>query len=201
MHYYLIFIFVGYILGSFPSALIFARRAGIPDIREVESGTMGTYNVLRNAGKKAAGFTVFFDLLKGTAAVIISRQLAEYFAATGFTPAVIAGLLGAYGAVLGHMFPIFAGFRGGKSLAVYCGSMAFLSVPVLALNVIGWLISFKVIGKIAVSSLLAFTILPPLTVLAVAGLTPLFWYLLVAGITIGLRHYSDLKDEIKNTGT
>ncbi len=184
-----VYLLMGYILGSFPSALIFSRRAGIDDIRDVDSGTMGTYNVLRNAGRRAAVLTLTADLLKGMAALFAARYL---------TGAGQAGeLIAVYGAVIGHMFPVFAGFKGGKSLAVYCGSMLFISLPVLALNIFSWLIFYKFADRIAVSSVFAFSLLPPLFMLIYAGVTPLFWYLLLAGVTIGLRHIPHLREDIK----
>ncbi len=184
-----VYLLMGYLLGSFPSALIFSRRAGIDDIREVDSGTMGTYNVLRNAGRRAAGLTLTADLLKGALALFAAR----YLVGQGQTGELIA----VYGAVIGHMFPVFAGFKGGKSLAVYCGSMLFISLPVLALNIISWLIFYKFADRIAVSSVFSFSLLPPLFMLIYEGVTPLFWYLLLAGVTIGLRHKDHLREDIK----
>lgn len=184
MYYYILFFLIGYLLGSFPSALIFARKSGVKDIRKVESGTMGAYNVLRNAGKKAAIFTLLADLFKGIIAVTLAGIMAEL---AGI--AVEYGMFtAAYGAVLGHMFPVYIGFKGGKSLAVFSGCMLILSFPVIAIVVISWLLFYKLIGKIAVSSLLAFSILPPVIMLFYYGFTPFFWFLLISGLTIGLRH-------------
>ncbi len=182
LYYSILLILIGYLLGSFPSALIFARIYGVEDIRKVESGTMGTYNVLRNAGRKAAIFTLVSDISKGVLTVIIARIISE---GIGIEYGVF---IAAYGAVLGHMFPVYVGFKGGKSLAVFGGCMLVLSFPVIAVVVIAWLLFYRLIGKIAISSLLAFSVLPPVIIIFYSGATPFFWFLLISGLTIGLRH-------------
>ncbi len=189
---YIMAMLTGYLLGSFPSAFIFARKYGVEDIREVESGTMGTYNVLRNAGKKAAGLTLIFDLLKGILAIAAVSLLNETLGGEQLV------FIAAYGAVIGHMFPVYVGFAGGKSLAVFSGCVLLFSYTLIAIIVISWLIFYKIIGKIAVSSLLAFSILPPLIVGFYAGSTPFFWFLLASGITIGLRHIPQVLIDIED---
>src|SRR6201990_837372 len=110
---------LGYLLGSIPFALLLTRAAGLGDIRKVGSGNIGATNVLRTGRKGLAAATLLLDMLKGTAAVII----AGYFG--GPNAAMLAGL----GAFLGHLFPVWLKFRGGKGVAVYIGVMLGLFWP------------------------------------------------------------------------
>jgi glycerol-3-phosphate acyltransferase PlsY len=100
----------GYLLGSIPFGLILTRLAGLGDVRKIGSGNIGATNVLRAGSKKLAAATLVLDAAKGTAAVLIAAKWGE-------TPAILAGL----GAFLGHLFPIWLGFRGGKGVATYIG--------------------------------------------------------------------------------
>ncbi len=102
---------LGYLLGSIPFGLLVTRLAGLQDIREIGSGNIGATNVLRTGRKGLAAATLIFDMLKGTAAVLIASAL------WGQNPALIAGL----GAFLGHLFPVWLRFKGGKGVATYIG--------------------------------------------------------------------------------
>ncbi|MGE3868963.1 MAG: glycerol-3-phosphate acyltransferase, partial [Pseudorhodoplanes sp.] len=101
----------GYLLGSIPFGLLLTRLAGTEDIRGIGSGNIGATNVLRTGRRGLAAATLLFDMLKGTAAVV----LAQYF--FGFNAALTAGL----GAFLGHLFPVWLRFKGGKGVATYIG--------------------------------------------------------------------------------
>jgi glycerol-3-phosphate acyltransferase PlsY len=109
---------LGYLLGSIPFGLILARLAGHGDLREIGSGNIGATNVLRTGSKGLAALTLILDMLKGTAAVVIGAQ---------FGPT--AALLGGLGAFLGHLFPVWLGFRGGKGVATYLGVLIGLYWP------------------------------------------------------------------------
>ncbi|CCE04535.1 conserved membrane hypothetical protein [Bradyrhizobium sp. STM 3843] len=102
---------IGYLLGSVPFGLVLTRLAGTQDLRTIGSGNIGATNVLRTGRKGLAAATLLGDALKGTAAVVISG----YFG--GPSAAILAGL----GAFLGHLFPVWLKFRGGKGVAVYIG--------------------------------------------------------------------------------
>jgi len=102
---------IGYLLGSIPFGVLFTRFAGLGDIRKVGSGNIGATNVLRTGRKGLAAATLLGDALKGTAAVILAASL------WGPNAAILAGL----GAFLGHLFPVWLGFRGGKGVATYIG--------------------------------------------------------------------------------
>jgi len=110
---------LGYLLGSIPFGLILTRAAGGPDIREIGSGNIGATNVLRTGRKGLAAATLLLDALKGTAAVLLAVHYATPDAA------LIAGL----GAFLGHLFPVWLKFKGGKGVAVYIGLLIGLYWP------------------------------------------------------------------------
>ena len=109
----------GYLLGSIPFGLILTRMAGLGDVRKIGSGNIGATNVLRTGNKKLAAATLLLDALKGTAAAVI----ASYWG-------LEAGLAAGFAAFLGHLFPVWLGFKGGKGVATYVGVLLGL-VPVL----------------------------------------------------------------------
>ena len=110
---------VGYLLGSIPFGLILTRAAGGPDVRTIGSGNIGATNVLRTGRKGLAAATLLCDALKGTAAVL----LAAHYATPDAAP--VAG----FGAFLGHLFPVWLKFKGGKGVAVYIGVLIGLYWP------------------------------------------------------------------------
>ena len=109
----------GYLLGSIPFGMILTRLAGGPDLRTIGSGNIGATNVLRTGNKPLAAATLLCDMLKGTAAVLIAAHFA------GRDAALIAGL----GAFLGHLFPVWLKFKGGKGVATYIGLLLGLYWP------------------------------------------------------------------------
>lgn len=109
----------GYVLGSIPFGLIITRLAGTADIRGIGSGNIGATNVLRTGRRGLAAATLAADMLKGTAAVLIVAALA------GRDAALAAG----FGALLGHIFPIWLRFRGGKGIATYLGVLVAVAWP------------------------------------------------------------------------
>lgn len=119
---------LGYALGSIPFGLIFTRFAGLGDVRAIGSGNIGATNVLRTGRKGLAAATLLGDALKGTAAVLIAKNLGE-------GPALAAGL----GAFLGHLFPVWLGFKGGKGVATFIGVLLAFSPPALGIFAIIWL--------------------------------------------------------------
>jgi glycerol-3-phosphate acyltransferase PlsY len=108
----------GYLLGSIPFGLVITRIAGMGDIRAIGSGNIGATNVLRTGNKLLAALTLLGDAGKGAVAVLIARAL-------GPESAAIAGL----GAFLGHLFPVWLGFKGGKGVATYLGLLAAYAWP------------------------------------------------------------------------
>src|SRR6187431_2101903 len=107
---------LGYLLGSIPFGLLLTRAAGLGDIRKVGSGNIGATNVLRTGNKGLAAATLILDALKGALAVLIAQRW-------GPDMALMAG----YGAVAGHLFPVWLGFRGGKGVATTLGVLTAVS--------------------------------------------------------------------------
>ncbi|WP_201860264.1 glycerol-3-phosphate 1-O-acyltransferase PlsY [Microvirga soli] len=119
--YLLAALLFGYLLGSIPFGLILTRMAGLGDVRKIGSGNIGATNVLRTGRKGLAAATLLADALKGTAAVLIAAQWGPYFA-----------IMAALGAFLGHLFPVWLGFKGGKGVATFIGVLIGLK-PLAAL--------------------------------------------------------------------
>jgi glycerol-3-phosphate acyltransferase PlsY len=119
--YLLAALLFGYLLGSIPFGLIFTRMAGLGDVRKIGSGNIGATNVLRTGRKGLAAATLLADALKGTAAVLIAAQWGPQFAT-----------MAALGAFLGHLFPVWLGFKGGKGVATLIGVLIGLK-PLAAL--------------------------------------------------------------------
>jgi glycerol-3-phosphate acyltransferase PlsY len=106
----------GYLLGSIPFGLVLTRMAGLGDVRKIGSGNIGATNVLRTGHKGLAAATLFLDALKGTAAVLIAHHFGAQHGV-----AILASLLAGLGAFLGHLFPVWLNFKGGKGVATYIG--------------------------------------------------------------------------------
>jgi glycerol-3-phosphate acyltransferase PlsY len=120
---------IGYLLGSIPFGLILTRLAGTQDLRSIGSGNIGATNVLRTGRKGLAAATLILDMLKGTAAVLIA----------GLYDGPNAAMLAAFGAFLGHLFPVWLKFRGGKGVATYIGVLIGLFWPAAVLFCLLWL--------------------------------------------------------------
>jgi acyl phosphate:glycerol-3-phosphate acyltransferase len=135
----------GYLLGSIPFGLVLTRLAGTEDLRSIGSGNIGATNVLRTGRKGLAAATLLLDALKGTVAVIIAGYLA------GAEAAMLAGL----GAFLGHLFPVWLKFKGGKGVAVYIGILIGLLWPAAVLFCIIWLVTAVISRYSSLSALIA----------------------------------------------
>ena len=143
----------GYLLGSIPFGLLLTRAAGLGDIRSIGSGNIGATNVLRTGNKKLAAATLLLDAAKGAVAVLLARAWLGEF------PALLAG----FAAFLGHIYPVWLGFRGGKGVATYLGVLVALAWQLAALFAVLWLAVAKV-GRI--SSLAAITATIAVTIAA-----------------------------------
>jgi glycerol-3-phosphate acyltransferase PlsY len=121
---------LGYLLGSIPFGLVLTKLAGLGDVRDIGSGNIGATNVLRTGKKGLAALTLALDLLKGTAAVLIAGAFAGPYGA------IVAG----FGAFLGHLFPVWLGFRGGKGVATYIGVALGLFWPAALGFCLVWLL-------------------------------------------------------------
>ena len=139
----------GYIVGSIPCGLIFTHLAGMGDVRDIGSGSIGATNVLRTGNKALAAATLLADLTKGAAAVFAFGML-------GTTPGLIAGL----GAVLGHNFPVWLRFSGGKGIATSFGVLLIASWPVGLLAALTWIITALLFRISSLASLLTAVAVP-----------------------------------------
>lgn len=148
---YALAILFGYLLGSVPFGVILARLGGLGDLRKIGSGNIGATNVLRTGNKGLAALTLLLDALKGTAAVLIAANW-------GADLAMIAGL----GALLGHIFPVWLGFRGGKGVATYLGVVAPVFWPAALAFAAAWLLVAAVTRYSSLAGLVA-TLAAPLT--------------------------------------
>ena len=141
---------LGYLLGSIPFGLILTRFAGTQDLRTVGSGNIGATNVLRTGRKGLAAATLLGDMLKGTLAVIVAGSIG------GPTAAMIAAL----GAFLGHLFPVWLQFKGGKGVAVYIGVLLGLFWPAAVMFGVIWLTTAFTTRYSSLSALVASFVTP-----------------------------------------
>lgn len=139
----------GYLLGSIPFGLLITRAAGLGDVRKIGSGNIGATNVLRTGNKKLAALTLLLDALKGTAAVLITGLY-------GPDQAIAAGL----GAFLGHLFPVWLGFKGGKGVATYLGILIGLAWPGALIFAAVWLAVAFITRYSSLSALVAAVVVP-----------------------------------------
>jgi glycerol-3-phosphate acyltransferase PlsY len=141
---------IGYLFGSVPFGLVLTKIAGTQDLRSIGSGNIGATNVLRTGRKGLAAATLIFDMLKGTAAVVLSGYL------DGPNAAMVAGL----GAFLGHLYPVWLKFRGGKGVATYIGVLIGLFWPAAAVYGAVWLATAFTTRYSSLSALVAAFVTP-----------------------------------------
>jgi glycerol-3-phosphate acyltransferase PlsY len=139
----------GYLLGSIPFGFLLTRATGGPDIRAIGSGNIGATNVLRTGRKGIAAATLLCDALKGAVAVLIAAHF-------GTEAALVAGL----GAFLGHLFPVWLKFKGGKGVATYIGVLLGLFWPVALLFCVIWLVVAVLFRYSSLSALIASALTP-----------------------------------------
>ncbi len=148
--YYALALIFGYLLGSVPFGLLFTKMAGLGDIRSVGSGNIGATNVLRTGNRWVAAATLVADGGKGAAAVLIARYVA------GDTMAVLAGTA----AFVGHIFPVWLKFKGGKGVATFLGLTLALSFPIGLAACATWLVTAAVTRISSLSALVAAALAP-----------------------------------------
>ncbi len=178
---------IAYLLGSLSAAVITSKLLGLPDPRTLGSGNPGATNVLRIGGKKAAAITLFGDLLKGLIAILLGRL-------AGVDDAIVAAM--GLAAFLGHLYPLFFGFKGGKGVATGLGVLLGLAWPVGMAALITWLIVALLTRYSSLSALSAAILTPFYT----AWLTdsPSFLYLSVAlSLLLVWRHRENIRNLIE----
>lgn len=139
----------GYLLGSIPSGVIITRMAGLGDVRKIGSGNIGATNVLRTGHKGLAALTLLGDALKGVIAVLVAARFAP-------DAALVAGL----GAFLGHLFPVWLGFKGGKGVATYLGVLIALALPGALVFALVWLAVAAITRYSSLAALVAAVAVP-----------------------------------------
>jgi len=190
-----------YLIGSIPAGYIAGRIVGI-DIRTVGSGNIGATNVTRVLGKRY-GYPVFIvDFLKGFAAVGVSIMIAKR-AQPVLIPSELFGVVGAVACVLGHSFPVWLGFKGGKGVAASAGALFGLMPFVALIAVVVWLIIFYLTRYVSVASMTA-ALAVPITILSMmflgqtGGTTLLYFSICLAAVVI-VRHRSNLSRLVRGT--
>lgn len=146
-----VLILVAYLLGSFSSAVVICRLMGLPDPRTQGSGNPGATNVLRSGGKKAAALTLFFDVIKGLLPVLLARMLT----ADEWTIGLVA-----LAAFIGHLFPVFFNFRGGKGVATGFGCLLGIAWPLGLCVLATWLLMAFVFRYSSLSALVSASAAP-----------------------------------------
>jgi glycerol-3-phosphate acyltransferase PlsY len=163
----LITLIFAYLAGSLPTGFLVARAMRV-DITQVGSGNIGATNVFRVLGKGPGALVLIVDLLKGALAVLVAPMLA---AAMTPTDSLALPALAALGAVLGHNYTCWLGFKGGKGVATSAGAMAALIPPAFGVTVITWLLVFFLSRYVSMASIAAALILPVATIFTVSGPT------------------------------
>jgi glycerol-3-phosphate acyltransferase PlsY len=198
-------IVLGYLLGSISFGMIISRWAGKEDVRDYGSGKTGTTNVLRTAGKKAAVIVLVLDVMKGVLAVVFAGLIIGegYLVLGGSVFGVVDGqCLAAMAAVIGHIWPVFLKFRGGRGVATYMGGLVALCPPAAIFGAEVFLISAGLSGYASLGSIAgivgAYVILVPLTVLNGLPVEYLI-YSLVGGALIIVMHRDNIIRLINGT--
>ncbi|NNF78202.1 MAG: glycerol-3-phosphate 1-O-acyltransferase PlsY [Rhizobiales bacterium] len=170
----------GYMLGSIPFGLILTKLAGKGDVRDIGSGNIGATNVLRTGSKALAAGTLVCDMLKGLIPTLIAMQW-------GLDVAVVAGFC----ALVGHNWPVWLNFKGGKGVATYIGVLSGLHLPVAAVFCATWLMVALVFKISSLSALVAATLTP--VAVFVLGVPALVVPLCITTIIIFWKHRENIQ--------
>lgn len=179
---------MGYLFGSIPFGLLLTKMAGAGDLRSIGSGNIGATNVLRTGRKGLAAATLLLDALKATAAILIARHWGDY-------AAVIAGL----GAFLGHLYPVWLRFKGGKGVATYIGCLLGLAWPGLLVFAIVWLaVAFAT--RYSSAAALAASAAAPLSLLFMSNL-PAAEIFTALSVLLWFKHWPNIERLMNGTET
>ncbi|WP_332065535.1 glycerol-3-phosphate 1-O-acyltransferase PlsY [Bartonella sp. CB189] len=176
---------ISYFIGSIPSGLLFTKLFKLNDVRTIGSGNIGATNVLRTKNKKAAALTLFCDILKGVITVLIAKSF-DYPAGND-----IIVILAGFCTFLGHLFPIWLKFKGGKGVATYLGVSLGVFWPAAIVFITVWMTFFLLTRYSSLSALISVTI------------TPMFFYffypnsytycmMIVMSILVIIKHYANI---------
>jgi glycerol-3-phosphate acyltransferase PlsY len=178
---------LGYLLGSIPFGLILTRLAGAGDLRAIGSGNIGATNVLRTGRKGLAAATLVLDALKATTAVVL--------AATLFGPE--AGLPAAAGAILGHLYPVWLKFRGGKGVATFLGGLIGAAWPAALAFALVWL-AVAALTRYSSAAALAATLVAPVAAWAI-GLPEVGYVFALLAALVWLKHSANIRRLLSGT--
>ena len=171
---------LGYLLGSIPFGLVLARVMNLGDLRSIGSGNIGATNVLRTGNKKAAALTLILDAAKGAVAVLLAKAFG-----TG-----VDAQFAALAAFVGHCFPVWLGFKGGKGVATFIGIMLAMSWPIGLTVCAAWLFVAVVSRYSSLSALLAAGLSPVFAVFWGRG--DLFLFCVILAVLIYWRHWANI---------
>jgi acyl phosphate:glycerol-3-phosphate acyltransferase len=176
----------GYLSGSIPFGLLLTKAFGLGDIRKQGSGNIGATNVLRTGNRPLAAATLIADMLKGTIPVLVGAQY-------GPETALLAGL----GAFLGHLFPVWLKFKGGKGVATYIGVLIGLYWPLALLFAAVWLVATLLFRISSLSALIATAMLP--LAVATTGRQSLVFVILIMSALVFIKHKDNIKRLMNGT--
>lgn len=184
----LVLVFVlGYLLGSIPFGVLITRALGLGDLRTIGSGNIGATNVLRTGNKGAAAATLVLDAGKGAVAVLVARAFA------GETAAMVAG----FAAFLGHLYPVWLRFRGGKGVATFLGLTLALAWPAGLAACATWLATAFVSRLSSLAALVAAATTP--VWLALFGRPDAVWFGVAIALLVFLRHHANIRRILSGT--
>lgn len=172
---------LAYLLGSIPFGVLITRMLGLGDLRAIGSGNIGATNVLRTGNKGAAAATLVLDAGKGAVAVLVARAVA------GESAALVAG----FAAFLGHLFPVWLGFRGGKGVATFLGTMLALAWPVGIAACLTWLATAFAFRISSLAALVAAAATP--LWLWVFGRPDAVWLGVALAALVFVRHHANIR--------
>lgn len=190
---------IGYLLGGVQSAIVYGKLKGI-DIRAHGSGNAGTTNTIRVMGKKAGSIVLIIDILKAVAAIYVARLLLsnEY-------PDILVALYSGIGAILGHSFPLFFNFKGGKGIATTAGTLIGVDIKLFLIAAAIFLICFGITKIVSISSLLMTASIPILFIIFYLGqgtvsIEAAILSLIITAFTF-YRHKANIKRLMEGTET
>ncbi|WP_298362203.1 glycerol-3-phosphate 1-O-acyltransferase PlsY [uncultured Litoreibacter sp.] len=178
---------LAYLLGSIPFGLVITKAFGLGNLREIGSGNIGATNVLRTGSKPAALATLLLDSGKGAIAVLVARYM------VGEDAAQLAGLM----AFLGHLFPVWLGFKGGKGVATYLGTLLALSFPAGTVACLTWLVAAALFRISSLSALVAAVSMP--AALIWLGRPDMVVLAIALGALIWVRHAGNIRRIMNGT--
>ncbi|GAB1582285.1 glycerol-3-phosphate 1-O-acyltransferase PlsY [Phyllobacterium phragmitis] len=176
----------GYLLGSISFGLILTRLAGLGDVRSIGSGNIGATNVLRTGNKKLAAATLLLDALKGTAAVLLAWRWGPEFA-----------LAAGFGAFLGHLYPVWIGFKGGKGVATYLGVLIGFAWQGALVFAAVWLAVAFVTRYSSLSALIAAVAVP--VALYFLGLRDVALLFAIMSVIVFIKHRANIARLLNGT--